>query len=230
MEKHKTSNYLRYAFGEIGLVVIGILIAIQINNWNTQRQEANKLITIYERILEDMDNDIQELSATMNFLDSIRPIFEKVRHDSITPDLLDQGISRILAEYYMTSLNKTGVNQLKETANKDSLSMQIIEIYNLMENNLILPNEKRVMEKQDELTSKFMNYSWYPEWMSKTIMKDNSSKELQDYFLYSEEYRNYVFYMYQQLYVNYHQSLQTSIAALKGIKVKINDKIMRENQ
>ena len=33
----RTSNYLKYAIGEIVLVVIGILIAIQINNWNTER-------------------------------------------------------------------------------------------------------------------------------------------------------------------------------------------------
>jgi len=33
----RTSNYLKYAIGEIVLVVIGILIALQINNWNTER-------------------------------------------------------------------------------------------------------------------------------------------------------------------------------------------------
>ena len=34
MEKNKTGKYLKYAIGEIVLVVIGILIALQINNWN----------------------------------------------------------------------------------------------------------------------------------------------------------------------------------------------------
>jgi len=34
LEQGKTTNYLKYAFGEIVLVVIGILIALQINNWN----------------------------------------------------------------------------------------------------------------------------------------------------------------------------------------------------
>jgi hypothetical protein len=38
MEKNKTGKYLKYAIGEIVLVVIGILIALQINNWN----EGNK--------------------------------------------------------------------------------------------------------------------------------------------------------------------------------------------
>ena len=38
MEKNKTGKYLKYAIGEIVLVVIGILIALQINNWNENRK------------------------------------------------------------------------------------------------------------------------------------------------------------------------------------------------
>ena len=34
----KTTNYLKYAIGEIVLVVIGILIALQINNWNKKKR------------------------------------------------------------------------------------------------------------------------------------------------------------------------------------------------
>jgi hypothetical protein len=41
MEKNKTGKYLKYAIGEIILVVIGILIALQINNWNENRQLKN---------------------------------------------------------------------------------------------------------------------------------------------------------------------------------------------
>jgi len=39
MEKNKTGKYLKYAIGEIILVVIGILIALQINNWNQNQQQ-----------------------------------------------------------------------------------------------------------------------------------------------------------------------------------------------
>ena len=37
MEKNKTGKYLKYAIGEIVLVVIGILIALSINSWNQNR-------------------------------------------------------------------------------------------------------------------------------------------------------------------------------------------------
>ena len=42
MEKNKTGKYLKYAIGEIILVVIGILIALQINNWNDKRIKQKK--------------------------------------------------------------------------------------------------------------------------------------------------------------------------------------------
>jgi hypothetical protein len=38
METGKTGTYLKYAIGEIALVVIGILIALGINNWNTTKK------------------------------------------------------------------------------------------------------------------------------------------------------------------------------------------------
>jgi hypothetical protein len=40
MEKKNTEKYFKYAIGEIVLVVIGILIAVQINNWNMARLES----------------------------------------------------------------------------------------------------------------------------------------------------------------------------------------------
>ena len=55
MEKNKTSKYLKYAIGEIILVVIGILIALQINNWNEEqklRKEEAKLIQSFTNEIE----------------------------------------------------------------------------------------------------------------------------------------------------------------------------------
>ncbi|NNL82603.1 MAG: hypothetical protein HKP28_04380 [Winogradskyella sp.] len=45
MEQNKTGKYFKYAIGEIILVVIGILIALQINNWNEQRKEKQQETT-----------------------------------------------------------------------------------------------------------------------------------------------------------------------------------------
>jgi hypothetical protein len=49
----KTTNYLKYAIGEIVLVVIGILIALQVNVWNEQRKQNTLEKEYYCRLLED---------------------------------------------------------------------------------------------------------------------------------------------------------------------------------
>lgn len=50
MEKNKTGKYFKYAIGEIVLVVIGILIAVSINNWNQERQLKNEEKVILKNI------------------------------------------------------------------------------------------------------------------------------------------------------------------------------------
>jgi hypothetical protein len=54
METGKTTKYLKYAIGEIVLVVIGILIALQINNWNENRKATIEETAILESLYENL--------------------------------------------------------------------------------------------------------------------------------------------------------------------------------
>ena len=66
---NKFSKYLLYAIGEILLVVIGILIALQIDNWN----EANKEKAFEQKVLREMLMDVKEdLNEMANALDSLK--------------------------------------------------------------------------------------------------------------------------------------------------------------
>jgi hypothetical protein len=58
MEQNKTGKYFKYAIGEIVLVVIGILIALSINNWNENRKERNKEINYLKNLKVDLENEI----------------------------------------------------------------------------------------------------------------------------------------------------------------------------
>ncbi|MGB0916564.1 MAG: DUF6090 family protein, partial [Flavobacteriales bacterium] len=57
----KFTKYLIYALGEIVLVVIGILIALQINNWNQERQHNKQEKTYLEDLKSDLLFDIETL-------------------------------------------------------------------------------------------------------------------------------------------------------------------------
>ena len=58
---------MRYAIGEIVLVVIGILIALQINNWNTDRQETKELHSYLISIKNNLNADIISLKEINHF-------------------------------------------------------------------------------------------------------------------------------------------------------------------
>jgi hypothetical protein len=66
--ENKVMAYLRYAIGEILLVVIGILIALQVNNWNENRKE--RLIEI--KYLKNLKHDLQSDSTDLVYYKNIR--------------------------------------------------------------------------------------------------------------------------------------------------------------
>ena len=57
MKAGKIKNYLLYAIGEIVLVVIGILIALQINTWNQAYEDRQLEKAYYCKLLEDLTQD-----------------------------------------------------------------------------------------------------------------------------------------------------------------------------
>src|SRR5210317_2183297 len=59
LAESRFSKYMIYAIGEIILVVIGILIALQINNWNDNRIKNNQVKTYALKLISDLKQDIQ---------------------------------------------------------------------------------------------------------------------------------------------------------------------------
>lgn len=90
LTKNNFSKYLIYAIGEIILVVAGILIALQINEWNEQRKARAETITYVKNLMEDIKADTsmyadQIRAATLKH-QFCREIDEIVNHDKIIGD------------------------------------------------------------------------------------------------------------------------------------------------
>lgn len=64
--ENQTGKYLKYAIGEIVLVVIGILIALQINNWNEERKNRNYENQLLVQLQNDLKLNIKDLKLNLS--------------------------------------------------------------------------------------------------------------------------------------------------------------------
>jgi hypothetical protein len=70
LTENKISKYLLYAIGEIVLVVVGILIALQLNNLNDERKTQDIKKVYYKQLLNDFQKDLEYIDETTQWLDS----------------------------------------------------------------------------------------------------------------------------------------------------------------
>jgi hypothetical protein len=104
MEKNKTGKYMKYALGEIVLVVIGILIALQINNWNEERKQNRNYRELYSNLLLDLKADSVSYSLNLEELKNIDFLHEQlyktgVKNDTTIKVLRDPSGIRYLPNY-----------------------------------------------------------------------------------------------------------------------------------
>ena len=100
LSENKFSKYLIYAIGEIILVVIGILIAIQINEWNRDRKLYQEELEGYQLIINDLKRDATLFKTYQdsysNFLDTYFQINKIKKGEglfrNISPDYLVMNI------------------------------------------------------------------------------------------------------------------------------------------
>lgn len=218
-------KFLGKVVGEVIIIGLGIYFGLWANNWNQNRLDLIRVNRIHSRVLSEIDNDLDEMEKTLNRFTTMRPVFESVQYDSATPDLLNDNLATILQETVSTVFNTSGVEQLKALPNRDSLSLSIIEIYDRMENVSVKPFEERISSEAIALNNYYRDtYSWYPEWVLITPRKDNTSKELQNYFLKNREYRNFVISRYELVYEYYLPSLKHEIKKLEEIKIALENR------
>jgi uncharacterized protein DUF6090 len=63
----KTGQYFKYAIGEVFLVVIGILIALSLNNWNTNRVNDQKKVTLLKSLQSEFTSNLTQLDTVMYY-------------------------------------------------------------------------------------------------------------------------------------------------------------------
>ena len=67
--ENKTGKYFKYAIGEIVLVVIGILIALSINNWNENRKKSNQEKELLTQLESEFQSNLEQLEEKIKLRD-----------------------------------------------------------------------------------------------------------------------------------------------------------------
>ena len=133
MNQNKTTKYFKYAIGEIILVVIGILIALQINNWNENRKAKTNEIVLVKQLLEDAKIDsiffndrIQSLKGQKRFYNELiqfcnKEISEDMARKSLDSTIMEQPFIQLIYQSNVITNNPDAPAQLANGALKQSL-------------------------------------------------------------------------------------------------------------
>lgn len=197
--EHKLMKYLIYAIGEIFLVLVGILLALQINTLNNKATAKKQLKQIYKQIKTDLEVDTTYIGITIRLFEEKEKRIQNILDKKITPSFYDtinslnyKNCKICISEatnYIPIKPITKGYNLLKNSGvvsetNKDILPDMIDEFYSQgltqVETNLGL-----VTNVVFENIKTFENYSWFVDWQQKKYNKDFLT------FIFSDEsYRN----------------------------------------
>ena len=230
MTKGKIFKYLAYAIGEIILVVIGILIAVQINNANETRKQNRQLQGILKNITYDLSTDTTIVSNYIKIeehriAESKRILAGEITTENFTECALCPSIT---TTYTPVTINTKGFEQLKgvidqNTNVKDSLSADITQFYTIFSDFISSSNE---MLKNESLKNieHFKSYDWFVDWT-----QGNNTPEAISYFATSEDYRKRVA-SYNILAANNHlQYLKSYKQNAAYILNKINTRLAKDS-
>ncbi|MDC6391119.1 DUF6090 family protein [Maribacter sp. PR1] len=158
LTENKFSKYLLYAIGEIVLVVIGILIALQINNWNEARKQNTIVNTYLKGMVLDLNNDIRRFDIIIkNLNEQIKSntlIFEDKSYQNLPIDSIVLSITSYFNDYKISDqtfqkIKNYGLaNQLGSTELNDVINNYYSE--DLYRFNLFIDyDEKRSIDDDD---------------------------------------------------------------------------------
>jgi hypothetical protein len=143
MEKNKTGKYFKYAFREIILVVIGILIALQINNLNEQRKENLQEKVILKQLRDEFKSNLNQLNSKIEIRNVMLTDFEdclnyftiqKVDNDSLFEAKLSSLLLPLTFDPIQNELVSSGnIKIIKNNTLKKLLTNWTSDVYQLRE-------------------------------------------------------------------------------------------------
>ena len=232
LSENRMGKYLKYAIGEIILVVLGILIALQINNWNESKKLKLQEAEALREIISDLNSNIEKFELALNgknrpgniknTLGSLNVLMDHLESDQVYHDSLEKHFA--IATYSLNNINyKTsgyeslssiGLDLIKDT----KLRSEIGEYFS---STIEIP-----MDVSDGLNNEFESY------MLDYMRKEFISNEMTSNGIYTLRPRDYELLrskgeflesikLYCSVYITYEHEIKNAVEASKILKTSI---------
>ena len=199
LTESKFSKYLLYAIGEIILVVIGILIALGISNWNEERKSMLHTKLIFTQVQKELVFNITKANEIISGYREKDSLVYKILNKEVTyadyksnPSysyiLLSQEPVEISNDAFLNLIN----SQDKFTEEQDSIILNLKELYG---------TDKKRVDKMDiiveenalQILNKYKNES---EWYYDFVMQSKTPDKMIEYYLTDPIYLNEIINFY----------------------------------
>ena len=229
MNKGKFRRYLAYAIGEIVLVVIGILIALQINNWSEGKKKQAELKTVLENIVSDLKADSIEADALIYQMEFRVDMADSIIKGKVSLDvLLECPICFSLHQNFNDfTLNNRGNEVLKSYLSRsglgqDSLINTISDFYFAQE---VAFEQINKIIRDDVIETVKLHRDQIPRYSE--LQQKGWSREIAQAYIDHGNFYNRMLFHGQLIQGNALRALRTfqreSAALRKGIKKRISD-------
>ncbi len=162
--ENKTGKYFKYAIGEIILVVIGILIALQINNWNEQRKTQGNQEKYLNLLKSESLNNLREVSKFKERVTDMnswqKTVFNLIdaNHDTISESYLSKVFFNAFAFKYNFNYENSTLFELKNSGElknmkNDSLRKYLIALEPLV---LKVKDQEQDVEKKNTAINEYL--------------------------------------------------------------------------
>lgn len=202
--KGKRNKYLRYAIGEVILIVLGVLIAVSIDNWNDDRIKEKALNSVLLKVEKDFEEDLIEIQNIITHYDIRKPLFDGLMKGEFDKESLIncKECHFLISGHRLFRPNTEGYsslqNILKNSQKQDPKLTYFTQSYStlleeleLMKNNLVEDVNGNLIEWRD-------NYDWFT-----SFFEGDNDDDYLNYRLDNPKYKNKVTYHYALVYNNY---------------------------
>ncbi|EDP71952.1 hypothetical protein FBALC1_12662 [Flavobacteriales bacterium ALC-1] len=190
---NKVSSYLVYAIGEIVLVMIGILLALQVNNWNENRKQKEYLSVILQTVKNDLVSDTIVANTIIDYYKDNLKNSKKILNGEVTMSNYTECLPclSLVTIYKPFNPQNKGYEQLKNyTGAQDIVNDSLINDINKVYSVLFPLIEKNNDMMENKVMTNFNDFEEFPWFLD--MAQNKFTNEIIKYFVESEDYKTRV--------------------------------------